>query len=299
MKTTLFSFMLLVASPILAQDGQALITACLMGDIATVKAQVDKGADVNFKNDKNQTPVACSFFWPEITTYLLAKGADVNGGEYPALVNAANYYSIEVIDILLKAGADPNKTGYVKVDLAAGVRKLLDEEKAKGKKANKYMVKAYEDQIKTLPSNGLTFTALGNAVKANCGPCMEMLLKAGAKTAFKNEISGGNLLHEVASSYTSPQLRIDGIKASIPYYEKAGMKTPDWYSDLDLSVFGNLDDNIKFLVKNGVDIEGEDNQKQTPLKATVALIPIREDVVNALITNGANLRNAAIRCRAH
>jgi ankyrin repeat protein len=294
MKPLIVCLFVLISFGAIAQDGNAMISACMMGDLAAVKDHVEKGGDVNFKNATGQTPLASSFFWADIATYLLSKGADVNGGEYPALVNACNFYSEDVIDVLLKAGADPNKVGVVKVDIAAGMRQTLADEKAKGKKANKYLIKAYEDQIEKMPSSALTFSPLQNAVRTNCGPCIDKLLQAGAKTAFKNEITGGNLIHELATNFASPQTRIDGVKTALPYFEKAGMKSPEWYANLDPGVFGVLDDNIKLLMKNGVDLEGEDNNKQTPLKAAVASIPIKEEVVLALINNGASLKNAGV-----
>src|SRR6185436_15449372 len=128
--------------------------------------------------------ISSAFMWPEVTEYLLGKGADGNGGDFPALVNAATYYSVDVMKLLLKAGADPNKLASVTVDLAGPMKKLLADEKAKGKQANKYMVKAYEDQISKLPANNtLTYSALNNALaNTNCEECVELLLNAGAKT---------------------------------------------------------------------------------------------------------------------
>jgi ankyrin repeat protein len=294
MKPLIVCLFSILTSYALAQDGNALISSCLKGDLAAVKANVEGGGNVNFANDKGQTPASVSYFSPEVTTYLIEKGADVNSGEYPALVGAASLYADETIAILLKAGADPNKPGIIKADIAAPLRKLVEEEKAKGKKANKNLIKAYENQIASMPANELKFTALQHAVRTNCGPCMEMLLKAGAKTEFKNEISGGNLIHELVTSYASNEQRVTGARASIQYFEKAGMRVPAWYSDLDAGKFGILDDNIKLLVKYGADIEGTDKQGYTPLKAIVIMPTVNEDVANALIANGASLKAAGV-----
>src|SRR6185369_10344289 len=143
-----------------------------------IKKNVESGANVNYKNDKGQTPLSLVYLYPNITEYLISKGADVNGGDSPALVSAARFYSVDVMKILLKAGADPNKPSVVNVDVAAPVRKLLEEEKAKGKKANKYMVKAYEDQLKNMGSS-TTYTtyALQNALgSTNCLECVVLLI---------------------------------------------------------------------------------------------------------------------------
>jgi ankyrin repeat protein len=294
MKSFTLFLCLLLPCAVFAQDGDALITSCLSSDLAAVKTNVENGGNVNYVNAKGQTPLSVSYFSPEVTSYLIGKGADVNGADYPALVGAASFFSDEVIGILLKAGADPNKPGVIKMDVAAPIRKMVEDEKAKGKKANKNLIKAYEDQIAKMPSSALSFSALQNAVRTNCGPCIEQLLRAGAKTDFKNDITGGNLLHEVATTYVSNETRIAGVKSSLPYLEQAGLKVPDWYRDLDAGKFGILDENVKTLIKHGADVEGLDNQKYTPLKAAVVNPTINEDVVNALISNGANLKAAGV-----
>jgi ankyrin repeat protein len=290
---TLF-VLLLLATVTYSQDGDALIAACMRADLDAVKSNIDKGGNVNFINAKGQTPISVSYFSPDVTAYLLSKGADVNSGDYPALVGASSFYADEMITTLLKAGADPNKAGVIKTDVAAPLRKLLEEEKAKGKKANKTIVKIYEDQIATLPAGAITFTALQNAVRTNCGPCMEILLKAGAKTEFKNDITGGNLIHELATNYTSNEARIAGIKTSAPYFEKAGLKVPAWYLDLDPGKFGILDENIKLLVKHGAEIDGLDKQGFTALKVVANTPTPNEEVVTALVSNGASLKAAGV-----
>lgn len=294
MKYLSILFLSCITTISVAQDGDALIAACLKSDLAAVRSNVDAGGNVNFKNANGQTPLSVSYFSPEITTYLLSQGADVNGGDYPALVGAASFFADETMTILLKAGADPNKAGVIKTDVAAPIRKLLDEEKAKGKKANKHIVKAYEDQIALMPSSEVKFTALQNAVRTNCGPCMKLLLNAGAKTEFRNDITGGNLIHELATNYTSNEIRIAGIKGSLTYFEQAGMKVASWYADLDPSKFGILDENIKLLVKHGADIDGKNNQNFTALKVMVSMPTPNEDVITALISNGASLKEAGV-----
>ncbi|HRI79546.1 MAG TPA: hypothetical protein PLR06_08420, partial [Cyclobacteriaceae bacterium] len=191
-----------------------------------------------------------------------------------------------------KAGADPNKAGIVKVDLRAGTQAALDAEKAKGKQANKYMVKAYEDQLKKLPAGStMTFTALYNAVSAtNCVECMVVLLNAGAKTDFKSGISGGNLLHELASNYYGAEQRQTGAAANLPYFEKAGMGVPEWYRNLDYSSMGSASEMVRLLKTHGADMEALDNQKNTPLNVAIKRPNQNEEVIMALVDNGASLK---------
>src|SRR5689334_22702976 len=171
MKTLLaFLFVSSLTFTLSAQSNDDLIAASFKGDLDGVRKAVEGGADVNFKNDKGQTAISVCYMHPGVTEYLISKGADVNRSDSPALVSAARMYALDVMKLLIKAGADPNKPAVVNVDVAAPVRKMLEEEKAKGKKANKYLVKAYEDQLKTMGSS-TTYTtyALQNAVGyTNC-----------------------------------------------------------------------------------------------------------------------------------
>ena len=269
-----------------------LIKACGAGDLATVKKNVEAGANVNFKNAGGATPISSAYMWPDLTEYLLSKGADPNSGDVPALVNASSSYSVDVMKLLLKAGANPNKVGEVKVDLAAGVRKALEDEKAKGKKANKYMVKAYEDQLKKMPArNSMTFTALGNALtNTNCEECVELLLNAGAKTDFKSAITGGNSVHEVAFNWQPVEARMVRIKAIVDYYEKASLPVPEWYKNLDVSSYGSAYGILKLLKAKGADFEYLDNNKRTPLTSAVLQPAPNEEVIMALVDNGANMK---------
>ena len=297
MKKILALFVCLTGlTPLMAQDNAALITAAYAGDLEAVKKNIEGGCNVNYINDKGQTAISLAFLWPDMTAYLIGKGADVNAGSYPALVSAPRYYSLEVMKMLLNAGADPNKVAEVKVDLGAGVRKMLEDEKAKGKKANKYLVKAFEDQLSKMGNaQSLTFTALQNAVTyTNCTECVTLLLNAGAKPEYKSAITGGNLLHELAMTWVPADERAVAIQTNIPYYEKAGMGIPEWYKNLDVTGYGNASDIVRLLKDKGVNIEGLDNNKWTPLKTAVSQPKVREDVVMALVGNGADFKSTGL-----
>lgn len=293
MKNNILLLLLAICSfQVLAQKNDELIKASLSGDLATVKSLVDGGADVKYIDANGNTPIGVAYFSPEITEYLIGKGADVNGGSFPSLVNASKYYSLEVMKILLKAGADPNKPGVLKVDLAGPMRKMVEDEKAKGKKANKYLVKAYEDQIKKLPAgNTLSFDALQNAVgSTNCKECIELLLNGGAKTDFKNNITGGNIVHELVTTWIPISQRATNIQTNIPYFEKAGIGIPNWYKEMDITPYGNFNDILKVLLAKGADMEFLDNNKRTALKSAISQPAPNEEIIMALIDNGANLK---------
>lgn len=292
MKSTILSlFVLFCVSTLVAQNNDELITVTFKGDFDAVKKNVEGGANVNYKNAQGQTPISLAYMYPEITEYLIGKGADVNSGDSPALVSASRFYSVDVMKKLLKAGADPNKPSVVNVDVSAPIRKLLEEEKAKGKKGNKYMVKAFEDQLKNMGSS-TTYTtyALQNALAySNCLECVQLLVVAGAKD-YKNQAFGGNAIHEVAFGYVPISQRSASNQANIPGFEKYGMGVPDWYRNLDISDMGSADAIIRVLKNAGMDMEALDNNKRTPLTNAILQPNIQEEVVMALVNNGADLK---------
>jgi ankyrin repeat protein len=292
MKTTLsFLALLFFSSTMIAQNNDELIAASFKGDFALIKKNVEGGADVNYKNAQGQTAISLTYLYPEITEYLISKKADVNSGDTPALVSASRFYSLDVMKLLLKAGADPNKPAVVKVDLAAPIRKLLEEEKAKGKKGNKYMVKAYEDQLKTMGSGNIYTTyALQNVLSyTNCLECARVLVVAGAKD-YKNQLTGGNALHEVATSYIPVSQRVASMQATVPALEQYGMGFPDWYKNLNIGDMGSANDIVMLLKNEKMDMEALDNNNRTPLMNAIMAPTIQEDVVMALVNNGANLK---------
>ncbi len=292
MKRFLLHLPVLLCFTLNAQDNDALIKAALAGNVDEVRKQVDGGANVNYKNAAGQTALSVSYLSVPVTEYLLSKGADANGGDYPALVSASRYYSLDVMKMLLKAGANPNKNGVVKVDMAAGVRKALEDEKAKGKKANKYLVKAYEDQLSKMGNATEIITSpLQNAAgSTNCLECVKVLLDAGADTKFVNTLLGGNLIHEVAFNWISAEQRASNIVTNIPYLEQAGMGIPDWYRNLNVLNMGSAYEIIKVLKEKGVDIEGLDNNKRTPLTNAVLQPTPKEEIIKALVDNGADMK---------
>ena len=94
----------------------ALYTACVNGDLEIVKILVEAGADMNetavFKDGSNASPlwVAARNNHLEVCRYLLSKGARVNNG-YSALMGATDKGREEIVKMMLKAGANPNKVG--------------------------------------------------------------------------------------------------------------------------------------------------------------------------------------------
>ncbi len=88
-----------------------LLAATRKGDVAQVKALLDKGASVNAKSPYGQTPLffACDRGYMEIVKLLVDRGADVNVADTfyhaSALSWAAQKKRYEIVKLLLDHGA--------------------------------------------------------------------------------------------------------------------------------------------------------------------------------------------------
>mgnify|MGYP001199968395 CR=1 FL=1 len=257
-------FAIIFVSFIMIQAGFAgpqedLITACKQGSLEGVKSAISAGANVNQMDALGQVPMGYAVMWPDVVSYLLEKGADPNQGNTSALYNAVVYYSVDVIKLLLEKGADVNKGTIIPGNSEANIyQKLLDDEKAKGKKANKLTIKAYEDLIAKAgpPKADKTETPLQYAVaNSNCVECVKLLLDAGANTSVRDYMGNGNLIYNFASSAQDPKVRIDGWKSQIPTFETSyGMKFPDWFKNLDETRCGKAEDILKLILQKGIDV---------------------------------------------
>ncbi len=89
-----------------------LMHAAAIGSPEAVKFLLDKGADVNAKNELEATPLILAAGNPEKARMLVEKGADVNAhsklGRTPLIIAAGCDGCTSTVKLLLDKGADPN-----------------------------------------------------------------------------------------------------------------------------------------------------------------------------------------------
>lgn len=269
-----------------------LIKACKEGDVKAAKAAIEAGANVNNIDAAGVVPLVYCVMWPEVVSLLLEKGADPNLGNNTALYNAVVYYSVDAIKLLLAKGAQVDK-GVITPgnDDPGGYKKLLADELAKGKKADKKQIKVLEGLVASAPAptketrqSPLEY-AIGNS---NCVECVKLLLDAGAKTDVRDPLEKGNLIYTLASSAAEPEVRINGWKSVIPTYENnMGFKFPDWFKKLDSTRCGRAEDILMLLLKKNIDV----NDTNTTYGYTAlgrALFYKKISIANLLLKNGAD-----------
>ena len=91
--------------------GTALIKAAVMGHLEVVKFLIDKGADVNTPSKIGRTPLMCASPRLEVVKFLLDKGAKVNAKDedgFTTLMFASMHNAPGVAKLVLDRGADVN-----------------------------------------------------------------------------------------------------------------------------------------------------------------------------------------------
>ncbi len=216
----------------LADINEDLLKASRDGKIKTVQALLEKGADVNTKNNYGVTALifASSMGHTDIVKLLIEKGAEVNAkttDSYTALIWASKNGHTDIVGLLKQAGVVNTIADIAFVDLneklveASGkgnvgiVKTLIDKGADVNAKESKYGLTAlilascegYTDTIKLLIENGADvnakdnvhgWTALMNASSRGYIDAVELLVEKGADVNAKNH--NGNTALTMAST---------------------------------------------------------------------------------------------------
>ena len=223
---------------------------CMSGSLQQIKDAIKNGANVNAKDNRNQTPLMWAARYnrdPEVVKALIEAGARVNERDNDGMtsliyaITAAERlrYQMDIISALIKGGADVNAKGG-----RNGWTPLI------------WAVNSYDGE-KTIPA----------------------LIEAGADVNAE-DYNGRTLLFWLSSDMVHKEKILAAIN-------KAGLNTTKGVTFIEICKQGSLQQ-VKDAIKKGADVNTKDNNGYTALmaaagfnsdaKVTIALIKAGADV---------------------
>jgi ankyrin repeat protein len=149
-----------------------LIYAALYGDADSLRLLLDRGADPNLRNDAHATALMYAVDNLEKTRLLLEHRADPNArseeGRTPLMIAASGIGSNAVIKVLIEHGADPS-TAPLNLAVPNFDDAILEMLMRRGADLRPYPLSA--------------------ALRAECSPCVERLIKAASPGSLNTSLA--------------------------------------------------------------------------------------------------------------
>jgi ankyrin repeat protein len=261
-----------------------LLFAARQGELEAVRALLEAGANPNLPDPEGVTPMlmAATNYHFDVVAYLLKHGGDANRWDWrgrtplyaavdlnslphggrPELPSLDRVTSLDLIDLLLKAGANPN----AQLKLFPDYRHLKDDRGA--------------DNVLTIGS-----TPLLRAAKAFDVPAIKLLLAHGARTDLPT-IDGyapvmlaaglGDTAADTRGVYDTKDVQrraIAALRVLLDAGADVNAVNRKGHSALFGAVWWGWDDVVNFLVEAGARPDMADAQGMTPLDAAMGKAP--------------------------
>lgn len=293
----------------------ALMNAVFIGQIDTVQALLDKGADVNVKGRYDMTALtyAVRKGYIGIVQALLDKGADTNTRNkdgFTPLMIAAHRGHNTIVEKLLNAGAEINakdNSGWTALMSAAmkghtsSVQALLEknaEVNAKDdknqtalmlatEKGHTLVVKALLDKgAEVNVKNSNEFTALMLAAEKGYQGIVQALLDKGAALNAKSKKEFTPLIFAAGEGHSAIVQDLLNAGADVNEKQKYG------FTSLMLAAYKGHPTTVDVLINNGADVNVKNNEERTAL--LIAAEKGHNDIIKSLLDKGADV-NAKIK----
>ncbi len=266
---------------------------------------IANGAQVNAKNNNDNTPLHYAGKSQEITALLINKGADVNAKNNQGITPLHNVRQAEVATILIAHGADINaqdKKGktplhYLVINDSQSAAELLINEGANvnAKDNNNQTPLDYvrsQEMAKLMISSGAKFgdsyvsansgkySLLHEAVALGNKNLIELLIANGANVNVQDE-DGNTPLHYGKDNQETTQLLIAN-GADVNAKNKEGNTSLHQTKNPKVA---------QLLIANGADINAKNKWGFTPIFTT------SKSVAKLLFTQGANLKSTKVNAK--
>ncbi|MFC1636823.1 CocE/NonD family hydrolase, partial [Planctomycetota bacterium] len=290
------------SGPELKKQTYSLHQAAADGDIVQVRMFISKGADVNAKDEKRNTPLCYAVKsgnmeiikllveasadvnvgsrFPlsmaveqnnlAMAEYLIAHGSNVNFSERWTALNAASASTIEMVQLLIAKGADINAGQWTALHSAVerghrDIAELLIQEGA---------------DVDSKDKSGAT--PLSYAIGANDLDMINLLVAKGAD--IKTVISNGLTLLHYMSTYDSPDI----IKLLLSKDAKVDERDDNYeFTALHYAARFGSKNVAEVLIDNGADINAKDKWGYQPIHW--AAYHDRPQIIELLRSKGADV----------
>jgi ankyrin repeat protein/mono/diheme cytochrome c family protein len=290
-----------------------LMEAAQWGSTADVKALLDQSADPNTRNDVGATPLMRAINSLEKTRLLIDRGANVNArsddGRTPLLIAAGLSGAAPVVKLLIERGANVT----VKAPGLIGETTPLAEAAYTGDESVFRLLVEHGADLNA-PSLGI----LGLALRSECRPCVDLLLKSMNRASMTPEMllaappigsalatslllekgadinakdpQGRTLLILAAASDEMP---VEVVKNLIARGVDVNAKTPEGETALSVAKLRGQTPIVELLLKAGAtDVSGPAGPSSKPLPAASIRAAIDRTVPLLQKTDGVFLKKS-------
>ena len=292
---------------------EAFLTAVQRRDWAKIQQLLDSGANINARSRINRyyaLQFAVNWSDPKLVEFLLDKGADINltdDGDDTALMEAASSHDPQnkvIVKLLLDRGADVH---------ASGNRAILNAAKEGGPEVVQMLLKKGADPNarNIVPDSGdwAGDTALMYAVQGDFVEAVRLLLAAGADVRAVNE-SGQTVLMKAARVDAGNDVQTHVVMLQMLLKRGVDVNARDkkgktalmhaayeWFTEAG-GIFSHPEI-LRVLLEHGADVNAQDSQGDTALMTAIKYCRITPakagnlEVVKILLEKGAqvNLQN--------